>query len=401
MKITLVGMGMGNPDTLTRAAWSALEQAQRMIGARRLLEALPPHFGGLRLEAVAPQAILRLIEEAPQEKICVVFSGDTGFYSGAKKVTALLQEKGYEVKIHCGVSTVQYLAAQLGRSWQDVRLVSAHGVDCDVVGQVLCGEETFFLTGGDITPQTIIHRLCAAGLGGAQVTVGEALSYPDERIITQPAQELLEQNFAPLSAAWVRRPALDAPAGFGLADEQFLRGEVPMTKQEVRAAILGKLSVRPGETVYDVGAGTGSVGIELARLSPLVRVYAIENAPQALDLIEQNRGRFGVYNLTVVPGTAPDIFDEQDLPVPDAVFIGGSKGRMGDIIRTVCQKNPSVRLLVSAIALETLQQTLDACKQEGLTQIQVTQIAVSRTRPAGQLHLLMAQNPVFLIQASR
>ena len=316
-------------------------------------------------------------------------------------MTALLQEKGYEVKIHCGVSTVQYLAAQLGRSWQDVRLVSAHGVDCDVVGQVLCGEETFFLTGGDITPQTIIHRLCAAGLGGAQVTVGEALSYPDERIITQPAQALLEQTFAPLSAVWVRRPALDAPGGFGLADEQFLRGEVPMTKQEVRTAILGKLSVRPGETVYDVGAGTGSVGIELARLSPLVRVYAIENAPQALDLIEQNRGRFGVYNLTIVPGTAPDIFDEQDLPVPDAVFIGGSKGRMGDIIRTVCQKNPSVRLLVSAIALETLQQTLDACKQEGLTQIQVTQIAVSRTRPAGQLHLLMAQNPVFLIQASR
>ena len=94
-------------------------------------------------------------------------------------------------------------------------------------------------------------------------------------------------------------------------------------------------------------------------------------------------------------------FDELDLRVPVGVFIGGSKGRMGDIIRTVCQKNPSVRLLVSAIALETLQQTLDACKQEGLTQIQVTQIAVSRTRPAGQLHLLMAQNPVFLIQASR
>lgn len=96
-----------------------------------------------------------------------------------------------------------------------------------MVGQVLCGEETFFLTGGDITPQTIIHRLCAAGLGGAQVTVGEALSYPDERIITQPAQALLEQTFAPLSAVWVRRPVLDAPTGFGLADEQFLRSEVP------------------------------------------------------------------------------------------------------------------------------------------------------------------------------
>lgn len=115
-----------------------------MIGARRLLEALPPHFGGCAWKPLHRRQSLRLIEEAPQEKICVVFSGDTGFYSGAKKVTALLQEKGYEVKIHCGVSTVQYLAAQLGRSWQDVRLVSAHGVDCDVVGQVLCGEENFF-----------------------------------------------------------------------------------------------------------------------------------------------------------------------------------------------------------------------------------------------------------------
>ena len=398
MKITLVGMGMGNPDTLTRAAWSALEQAQRMIGARRLLEALPPHFGGLRLEAVAPQAILRLIEEAPQEKICVVFSGDTGFYSGAKKVTALLQEKGYEVKIHCGVSTVQYLAAQLGRSWQDVRLVSAHGVDCDVVGQVLCGEETFFLTGGDITPQTIIHRLCAAGLGGAQVTVGEALSYPDERIITQPAQALLEQTFAPLSAVWVRRPALDAPGGFGLADEQFLRGEVPMTKQEVRAAALAKLAVQPGDTLWDVGAGTGSVSVELALAVPRGHVYAVECDPEACGLIRQNRETFHACNLTLVEGRAPAAL--ADLPAPDAVFIGGTKGGMEAVVDTVLARNPNARICISAIALETLSAAVAALTAHGLA-AEVTQIAVSRTRPAGRLHLLMANNPIFLITGER
>lgn len=398
MKITLVGMGMGNPDTLTRAAWSALEQAQRMIGARRLLEALPPHFGGLRLEAVAPQAILRLIEEAPQEKICVVFSGDTGFYSGAKKVTALLQEKGYEVKIHCGVSTVQYLAAQLGRSWQDVRLVSAHGVDCDVVGQVLCGEETFFLTGGDITPQTIIHRLCAAGLGGAQVTVGEALSYPDERIITQPAQALLEQTFAPLSAVWVRRPALDAPAGFGLADEQFLRGEVPMTKQEVRAAALAKLAVMPTDTLWDVGAGTGSVSVELALAAPKGRVYAVECEPDACELIRKNRAKFHACNLILIEGRAPDVL--ADLPAPDAVFIGGTKGGMEAVLDEVLGKNPNARICISAIALETLGAAIAALTARGLT-AEVTQIAVSRTKPAGRLHLLMANNPIFLITGTR
>ena len=401
--ITLIGMGSGTPESLTAQGLAALQNAGLILGAKRLLEQLPQGCTEHRKALYQPEDVLAALAADPEVDAALVYSGDTGFYSGAAQLLPMLRAFGISCRVLPGLSSVQLLAAAVGRSWQEWKLVSAHGCACDPVAECLTagGKPVFFLTGGAETPASLCGRLTSAGLGDAHVLVGEELGRAEEKILFGTAQEFAQKQFASLSVLLVEhlpQPPRRVP---GFPDEAFHRGEVPMTKQEVRAAILGKLSVRPGETVYDVGAGTGSVGIELARLSPLVRVYAIENAPQALDLIEQNRGRFGVYNLTVVPGTAPDIFDEQDLPVPDAVFIGGSKGRMGDIIRTVCQRNPSVRLLVSAIALETLQQTLDACKQEGLTQIQVTQIAVSRTRPAGQLHLLMAQNPVFLIQASR
>ncbi|MDD3192984.1 MAG: precorrin-6y C5,15-methyltransferase (decarboxylating) subunit CbiE [Oscillospiraceae bacterium] len=400
MEITLIGMGMGNPDTLTAGAWTALEKADQIIGAKRLLEALPDSVKADRLAAIAPAQILQLIEQAQGRPVCVIFSGDTGFYSGATQLTPLLEEKGYKIRVLCGISTIQYLAAQLHRPWQDVHLVSAHGMECDVVGQVLCREETFFLTGGKVTPETILQRLCAAGLDDVQVTVGEQLSYPAEKITSGTAGQLQGQTFAPLSAVWVRRePVPPLPLGGALADESFLRGETPMTKQEVRAVVLAKLAVLPGETVYDIGAGTGSVSVELARLSPLVRVIAVENDPAALELIRCNRERFGVYNLSVVPGTAPDVLAAGSLPAPDAVFIGGSKGRMKRILQTVAGKNPRVRIVATAIALETLQEVLDGCRETGLDQVQVTQISVSRTRSTGRLHLLMAQNPVFLIQA--
>lgn len=399
--VTLIGMGSGKWEALSAQAQQAVRSAGLVFGAKRLLAGLPADCTARQFTLYQPADILETLAQNPGQDAAVLYSGDTGFYSGASGLLTPLRALGIPARVYPGVSSIQLLSAALGRPWQDWKLVSAHGCACDPVAECMMNRSVFFLTGGTETPASLCQKLTDAGMGEAHGVVGENLGTEAEAIRYGSAAELAGQSFAPLSVLLVENFDLLQLRAPGFPDESFIRSEVPMTKQEVRTAILGKLSVRPGETVYDVGAGTGSVGIELARLSPLVRVYAIENAPQALDLIEQNRGRFGVYNLTIVPGTAPDIFDEQDLPVPDAVFIGGSKGRMGDIIRTVCQKNPSVRLLVSAIALETLQQTLDACKQEGLTQIQVTQIAVSRTRPAGQLHLLMAQNPVFLIQASR
>ena len=189
--------------------------------------------------------------------------------------------------------------------------------------------------------------------------------------------------------------ALRAP---GFPDDAFLRSQVPMTKQEVRAAALGKLAVRPTDTVWDVGAGTGSVSVELALAARLGRTYAVECQEEACDLIRANRQRLGAWNLTLIPGKAPEAL--VDLPAPDAVFIGGTKGNMESVLDAVLGKNPNARICIAAIALETLSAAVTALTARGLT-AEVTQIGVSRTKTAGKLHLLMANNPVFLITGHR
>ena len=171
-----------------------------------------------------------------------------------------------------------------------------------------------------------------------------------------------------------------------------------MTKQEVRAAALAKLAVRPADTLWDVGAGTGSVSVELALAAPKGRVYAVECAPDACTLIRQNREKFRAFNLTLLEGRAPGAL--ADLPAPDAVFIGGTKGGMEGVLDAVLAKNPDARICISAIALETLSAAVAALTARGLT-AEVAQIAVSRTKPAGRLHLLMANNPIFLITGER
>ena len=180
----------------------------------------------------------------------------------------------------------------------------------------------------------------------------------------------------------------------GLPNEVFIRGKTPMTKQEVRAAALAKLAVKPTDILWDIGAGTGSVSIEMALAAPLGYVYAVECDAAACSLIKQNRDKFHVHNLTLAEGKAPEKLT--GLPAPDAVFIGGSKGNLPEIIDAVLTANPSARLCVSAIALETLQTALSSFATHGMT-AQITQISISRSSSVGNLHLMKANNPVFLI----
>ena len=288
---------------------------------------------------------------------------------------------------------MQVLAARLGRPWQEWRLVSAHGKDCDPVTAVTQGQPAFFLAGGRLGPAELCARLEQAGLGALAVTVGQRLSYPDEQVVSGTAAEFADRAFAPLSVLLVEA-APSVPWAPGLPDEAFVRGRVPMTKQEVRAAILGKLALRPEDTVWDVGAGTGSVSVELARLADRGQVFAVERAEEACELIARNRERLCAWNLQVVPGEAPEALEA--LPAPDAVFVGGSGGRIEAVIDAALAKSPGVRLCVSAIALETLARACEAMAVRGIA-AEVTQIGVSRTRQAGSLHLLTANNPVFLI----
>ena len=395
MTVTMIGLGGGNLSTLTQEGREALLSADLLIGAPRLLETLPQGCTENRTAATRPQEILDCLLASGAKAPCVVYSGDTGFYSGTRGLLALLRERKLKARVLPGISSVQLLSARLGRPWQDWTLCSAHGVHCDPVAAVMGGKSVFFLTGGALCPQDLCRQLTEAGLGELSVTVGENLSYDKERIISGTAEELAKKTFEPLAVLLAEPAPIPVKRRTpGIADEAFLRGKVPMTKQEVRAAALGKLAVEPTDTVWDVGAGTGSVSVELALAAYRGSCWAVECVEEACDLIRQNRQRFGAWNLHLIEGKAPEALAE--LPAPDAVFIGGTRGSMAEVVRTVLEKNPRARICISAIALESLSAAIATLTAEGL-RAEVSQIGVSRTKEAGKLHLLMANNPIFLV----
>ena len=394
MKITLIGMGSGCPESLTVQGYAALREADLILGARRLLSALPAGCTENRAAAYLPDEILELLHASGCENAALLYSGDTGFYSGASALVERLQAQGYQPVVLPGLSSVQMLSAALGRPWQDWKLVSAHGRACDPVAECMEGKPTFFLTGGSESPATLCAQLAAEGFGDVQGVVGQCLGTPEEKLFRGSVKELAAGRFNSLSVLLVEAVEGLPRRAPGLPDEAFERGDVPMTKQEVRAAVLAKLAVRPEDILWDVGAGTGSVSVELALAAPRGRVYAVECRPEGCALIKANREKFRTRNLVLVEGLAPAALS--DLPAPDAVFIGGSKGSLAAIVDAALDKNPDARICVSAIALETLSAAVAALTAKGRT-VQVSQIAVSRARAVGGLHLMMAQNPIYLI----
>lgn len=394
MNVTLIGMGSGQPENLTLQGLAALRQADLILGARRLLAVLPAGCTENRAAAYRPDEVAELLQTSGAENAVLVYSGDTGFYSGASSMMEKLEALGVRARVLPGLSSIQLLAAALGRPWQGWNLVSAHGRTCDPVAECMQGRPTFFLTGGSEDPATLCAQLAAEGFGDVQAVVGQCLGTPEEKLFRGSVKELAAGRFNSLSVLLVEAAEVLPRRAPGLPDEAFERGDVPMTKQEVRAAVLAKLAVRPEDILWDVGAGTGSVSVELALAAPRGRVYAVECRPEGCALIKANREKFRTRNLVLVEGLAPDALS--DLPAPDAVFIGGSKGSLAAIVDAALDKNPDARICVSAIALETLSAAVAALTAKGRT-VQVSQIAVSRAKAMGGLHLMMAQNPIYLI----
>lgn len=180
----------------------------------------------------------------------------------------------------------------------------------------------------------------------------------------------------------------------GIADEEFIRGKVPMTKQEIRAASVCKLHLQEDSVVYDVGCGTGSVSVEIARLSPKIKVFSVDSNPEAVELTKKNAEKFGLKNIEVLQGEAPQVLE--NLPKPTHAFIGGSGGKLEEIIKSLCEKNPEIRIVINAVTLESITKVGKITNQETLKDCEVVQFFITKSQKVGNYNLLKAENPVFV-----
>lgn len=394
MKVYLVGIGMGNPDTLTVGAKKAIEGSDLLIGAKRLLEPFA-ELDCEKRELILSDDIAAAIDAASCQQVSVLLSGDVGFYSGATKLYDKLAAQ--DVEAIPGISSVVYFCAKLHVPWQDATLVSTHGRDHDAVGVIQSHEKTFCLTGGKTKVEDICRELAERGFGSVQVVAGERLSYDDERIVHGTAEEMAAMTFADLTVMLASnpRPVAREFAAPALADGDFLRGKAPMTKEEVRALVISKLRIAPDHVVWDVGAGTGSVSVEAALAAPRGTVYAVERNAEAVGLMRENREAQGAFNMAVVEGLAPEAL--AGLPAPDRVFIGGSAGNLDAIVDAAVAANPRARICATAVTLETLSELLACLKSRGVGDADIVQVSVARADHVGAYHLMRAENPVHIV----
>lgn len=395
-KISLVGIGMGAEKTLTLEGKKALNEAELLIGAKRMTEAVQKP-GQMVLHEYRSEKIVEYIREHPKYRtVAIALSGDVGFYSGAKK---LIDQLDGNVEVICGISSVVYFMSKIGLSWDDAKIVSAHGRNCNLISLIRHNPKVFSILGTEDGVAVLASRLVYYGMGDVTLYVGENLSYENEKIFHDKAANLTEYRGDALSVVTAcNEKATLMSAVHGISDGEFLRGKAPMTKEEVRTVSLSKLRLSEDSVCYDVGAGTGSVSVEMALRAWMGQVYAIEKKEDALALLKENKKKFAVDNLAIIPGVAPEAMTE--LPAPTHAFIGGSSGNMQDIINLLLEKNPKVRIVINCITLETVTEAMNAIRDFGLEDVDIVQLAAARSKSIGRYHMMMGENPIYIISCS-
>ena len=426
--ITLLGIGMGSEETLTIQGKKAAEKADLIIGAKRLADAVC-QAGKPVLYEYRSNVIAEYIKDHPEyENIVIALSGDVGFYSGAKKLLEALKpiyaaentggEKGEaslpktevenkadgncqqseesNIEVICGISSVVYFMSKIGLSWDDAKITSAHGKSCNLISMIRENPKVFSILGTGDAVAKLAQKLAEYGMGEVALYVGENLSYEDEAIFVKRARELTDYEGQALSVVCaVNEQAKPAFTTHGLPDESFIRGKAPMTKEEVRCVSLFKLQLYQNSVCYDVGAGTGSVSVEMALRADQGQVFAIEKKEEAAALLAENKRKFAVDNLKIVKGEAPSALEE--LPAPTHAFIGGSSGNLKEIVALLLQKNEQVRMVINCITLETISEAMELLKEYQFEVQEVVQLAAAHGKKLGSYHLMMGENPIYII----
>lgn len=407
LNITLAGVGMGSQASLTKEVEQAIKEADIILGAKRMidiyeprLEKKPYYMAG---DIIPYLKKLQGNDTFYEDKnVVILFSGDSGFYSGCQSLYRSLRaetESGAldaDISIMPGISSIAYLAACTGESYQDAEICSIHGrKQANLADIIRHNSKTFMLMSGVNDVNSLGQLLLDAGLNQCIVIAGYELSYETQEIMALTPIECVKLQKEGLYTCLIKNPnAGDRRLTHGKADSEFIRDKVPMTKEEVREVSICKLRLTDKSLVYDIGSGTGSIAMEMAGLSPDLKVYAIERKPEAVALIKKNKEKFKLDNIEVIEAEAPEGLDE--LPKPTHVFIGGSGGNLNEILNTLYSMNDSMRIVITAVSLETIAQIKDILSAYPIANEDIVELQVNRSKVIGKYHMMQAENPVWI-----
>jgi precorrin-6Y C5,15-methyltransferase (decarboxylating) len=404
--VFVVGIGDDGCASLTSRGANAVASAQVLVGGERHL-AFFPQFSGERVvwKGGLDAALARVAALAQEQTVCVLASGDPLFFGIGARVAERIGAD--HVEFVPAPSSVQWAFARTGIAWDDAEVVSVHGKPAEgLVTRLYRASKVAVLTDPENTPARLAARMLEHGESGWEAWVCERLAGPDERVRKFTIAELAEAgDVDPLNVLLLRRvdSAWRPPPMIPYLHEDDFAKRMPklglITKREVRLLSLAALRIRPDAVVWDIGAGSGSVSIEAAKLAPRGRVFAIEVDLEGVALCHENVRAHGVDNVRVVAGRAPEAL--AGLDAPDAVFVGGSKGSMAPIVdAALAALRPGGRLVVNAITLENVAEAYAALRARAIDP-EVTLVQIARGVPLARYQRYESLNPIHILAADR
>jgi precorrin-6Y C5,15-methyltransferase (decarboxylating) len=396
-KIYLIGAGIEGWEGFGRKALEVIGKSEVLIGHERHL-AIFPDFTGEKRVLGELGAMLDFLK-ATDKRTVVLGSGDPNFFGVARFLLRNLPKE--RIEIFPNVTSVQYAFAQIKEPWDDAIFVSVHGRGLKgAVDRIVASEKAAVLTDEKNSPAAIARELLARGADGYDAWLCEDLGLPGEKFTKTDVRGLVEIKASPLNIVILVKtwePTLTQYPLIGIADEQFATAKKLITKQEVRAVTLAKLQLQDDLVFWDIGAGSGSVSIEASNLIPNGRLFALEKNPQYLVFLRDNLKKFVARNVELVEAFAPEGLDA--LPDPDRVFIGGSGGRLEEIIDAVDKRlKPDGRIVLNAVTLDTLSKAVEFLESHGY-EVEVACINVAKTKNLTEYRMFEAGNPVYIITA--
>lgn len=398
-KIYVIGAGVAGQEGFSRRVLELIGRAEILLGGERQLELFPDFPGEkVTIGSNLGEVVERLKKN--ERQAVVLASGDPLFFGIGRYLLRNLPEA--ELEFVPNVSSVQYAFAKIKEPWDDAVFVSAHGRGLKgAVDRIVANDKAAVLTDEVNTPRAIAAELIERGRDGYAAWLCENLGTAEERIIATDVKGLLEIDAAPLNVLILIK---EYEAGgdeyvptLGIPDEEFASSKKLITKEEIRVVTLAKLKLRHDMTLWDLGAGSGSVSIEADHLLPNGRIFAVERNPQCIEFIKENLNKFNARHVTLVEGEAPECLET--LPDPDRVFIGGSGGNLWKILEAVDLRLPAEgRVVINAVTLDTLTAATEYFDNAGY-QVEVTTVNIARTRPLTDYKMFEAYNPVYIIAA--